>query len=77
MVLSYFCPKCNKHFFKFVPCCEMNKEVTECKYCGKKATFDKEDFMDNVIKNIEETRKVAQEAHKEFQEAHDIATKGE
>jgi hypothetical protein len=48
----------------------MNKEVTECKYCGKKATFDKEDFMDTVLKNIEEARKEAQEAH-------EIATKGE
>lgn len=51
----------------------MNKEVTECRYCGKKATFDDKDFMDTVIKNIEGTRKEAQEAHKVFQEVHRIA----
>lgn len=77
MELSYFCKHCNRHFFKYIPNCEINKEVSECKFCGKKATFDKEDFMDTVIKNIQETRKAAQEAHREFQEAHEIVTKGE
>lgn len=52
MTLSYYCKNCNRHFYKLVPQCEINKDEAYCKACGRIARLDREDYIDTVLKNL-------------------------
>lgn len=70
IILTYYCKHCNRNFFKHIPVCEMDKETTECKYCGKKAKLSP-DFLDSIIDKISDTRKMAKELHKDLTLVHE------
>lgn len=53
MTLSYYCKHCNRHFYKLVPQCEINKDEAYCRACGRIARLDREDYIDTVLKNLE------------------------
>lgn len=68
--MTYYCKHCDRNFFKHIPVCEMNKETTECKYCGRKAKLSP-DFLDSIMENIAETNKMAEELHKDLTLVHE------
>ena len=70
IIMTYYCKHCNRNFFKHIPVCEMNKEFTDCKYCGKKAQLS-EDFLDSIMDKISETKKMAEELHKDLTLVHE------
>lgn len=70
MILTYYCKSCNKNQFHYVPVCQIDKETTECKYCGRKARLS-EDFLDSILDKISETKKMAEELHKDLVEVHE------
>ena len=67
--MTYHCKHCNRNFFKHIPVCEMNKETTECKFCGKKAQLS-EDFLDSIQDKILETKKMTEELHEDLTDIH-------
>lgn len=71
--MTYYCKSCNRNFFKYVPVCEINKETTGCKYCGSKAQLSP-DFLDSIMENIAETKKLAEELHKDLTDIHNELT---
>lgn len=70
MILTYYCKSCNKNQFHYVPVCQIDKETTECKYCGRKARLS-EDFLDSILDKISETKKMAEELHKDLTLVHE------
>lgn len=70
MILTYYCQRCNKNQFHYVPVCQIDKEFTECKYCNRKARLSP-DFLDSIMENIAETRKMAEELHKDLTLVHE------
>ena len=48
----------------------MNKETTECKYCGRTSKLSP-DFLDSIIDKISETKKMAEELHKDLTLVHE------
>lgn len=70
MILTYYCKRCNKNQFHYVPACQVDKETTECKYCGKMAKLSP-DFLDSMMDKISETREMAEELHKDLTLVHD------
>ena len=70
IILTYYCKHCNRNFFKHIPVCEMNKETTECKYCEKTARLS-EGFLDSIMDKISETKKMAEELHKDLTLVHE------
>lgn len=70
IIMTYYCKHCNRNFFKHIPVCEMNKETTECKYCGKTAKLSP-DFLDSIMDKISETKKMAEELHKDLTLVHE------
>lgn len=49
IIMTYYCKHCDRNFFKRIPVCEMNKETTECKYCGKTAKLSPDShWLENV-----------------------------
>lgn len=70
IIMTYYCKHCNRNFFKHIPVCEMNKETTECKYCGRKAQLSP-DFLDSIMDKISETKKMAEELHKDLTLVHE------
>ena len=70
MTLTYYCEHCNKNQFHYVPVCQIDKETTECKYCGRKAKLSP-DFLDSIIDKIPETKKMAEELHKDLTLVHE------
>ena len=69
IIMTYHCKHCNRNFFKHIPVCEMNKETTECKFCGKKAQLS-EDFLDSIQDKILETKKMTEELHEDLTDIH-------
>lgn len=70
MILTFYCKHCNKNQFHYVPVCQIDKETTECKYCGKMAKLSP-DFLDSILDKISETKKMAEEIHKDLNEVHE------
>ena len=70
IIMTYYCKHCDRNFFKHIPVCEMNKETTECKYCGRKAKLSP-DFLDSMMDKISETKKMAEELHKDLTLVHE------
>lgn len=70
MILTYYCKHCNKNQFHYVPVCQVDKDTTECKYCGKTAKLSP-DFLDSIMDKISETKKMAEELHKDLNEVHE------
>ncbi len=70
MILAYYCKYCNKNQFQYVPVCQIDKEVTECKYCGRTAKLSP-DFLDSMMDKIAETKKMAEELHKDLKLVHE------
>ena len=68
--MTYYCKHCDRNFFKHIPVCEMNKEFTECKYCGRTAKLSP-DFLDSIMDKISETKKMSEELHKDLNEVHE------
>lgn len=51
MMLPYHCKSCGKYFFKYVPNCEINKNITNCPSCGRKAVLEEQKPQDYLDKN--------------------------
>ena len=70
MILTFYCKHFNKNQFHYVPVCQIDKETTECKYCGKMAKLSPA-FLDSMMDKISETREMAEELHKDLTLVHD------
>ena len=70
VIMTYYCKHCDRNFFKHIPVCEMNKGTTECKYCGRTAKLSP-DFLDSILDKISETKKMAEELHKDLTLVHE------
>lgn len=70
IIMTYYCKHCDRNFFKNIPVCEMNKGTTECKFCGKTAKLSP-DFLDSIMDKISETKKMAEELHKDLTLVHE------
>lgn len=71
--MTYYCKHCDRNFFKHIPICETDKETTECKYCGKTAKLSP-DFLESIMDKISETKKMAEELHKDLTLVHEDLT---
>lgn len=69
MILTYYCKYCNKNQFHYVPVCQVDKETTECKYCGKTAKLSP-DFLDSIMDKTLEIKDMVEDIHENLVDVH-------